>query len=71
MVSPIQVVPKKFGITVVKNNEGDLIPTRQTIGWRVYTDYGKLNSETRKDHFPLLFIDQIFKKLAGQSFIAF
>jgi len=27
-VSLIQVVPKKSGITVVKNNEGELIPTR-------------------------------------------
>jgi len=31
-VSPVQVVPKKSGITVVKNNEGELIPTKQTIG---------------------------------------
>jgi len=58
-VSPVQVVPKKFGITVVKNNEGELIPTRQTTRWRVYIDYKKLNSITRKDHFPLPFIDQI------------
>ena len=27
-VNPIQVVPKKSGITMVKNNEGELIPTR-------------------------------------------
>jgi len=31
-VNPVKVVPKKSGITVVKNNEGDLIPTRQTTG---------------------------------------
>ena len=31
-VSPTQVVPKKSGITMVKNDEGELIPTRLTIG---------------------------------------
>jgi len=30
LVNPVQVVPKKSGITVVKNNDDDLIPTRQT-----------------------------------------
>ncbi|XP_059593742.1 uncharacterized protein LOC132254043 [Vitis vinifera] len=34
-VSPTQVVPKKSGITVMKNDEGELIPTRLTTGWRV------------------------------------
>jgi len=56
-VSPVQVVPKKSGITVIKNTEGELIPIRQTTGWRVCIDYRKLNSVTRKDHFPLPFID--------------
>ena len=26
-VSPVQVVPKKFGITVVKNEDDQLVPT--------------------------------------------
>ena len=34
-------------------------------------DYRKLNSTTRKDHFPLPFIDHILEKLAGQSFYCF
>jgi len=63
-VSPVQVVPKKSSITVIKNNEGELIPTRQTIGWRVCIDYRKLNSITRNDHFSLPFIDQILEKFA-------
>jgi len=47
-VSPVQVVPKKSGITVVKNEENKLVPTRMTTGWRVCIDYRRLNKETRK-----------------------
>ena len=70
-VSPIQVVPKKSGITVVENSVGELIPQRTTTGWRVCIDYRKLNSSTRKDHFPLPFIDQILEHLVGQSYYCF
>ena len=48
-----------------------MIPTRATTGWRVCVDYRKLNAVTRKDHFPLPFIDQILERLAGQSFFYF
>ena len=58
-VSPTQVVPKKSGVTVVKNENNELIPTRTVTGWRVCIDYRKLNLVTRKDHFPLPFLDQI------------
>ena len=54
-VSLVQVVPKKEGITVIKNDNNELIPTRTTIGWRVCMDYRKLNHTTRKDHFLLPF----------------
>ena len=60
-VSPAQVIPKKFGITVVKNEEGELLPTRATTSWRAYIDYRKLNNITRKDHFLLSFIEQILE----------
>ncbi|KAM2163257.1 hypothetical protein ACFX1Q_040963 [Malus domestica] len=60
-VSPVQVVPKKFGVTVVKNDENELVPTRIQTGWRVCMDYRKLNATTRKDHFPLPFIDQMLE----------
>ncbi|GJR35239.1 reverse transcriptase domain-containing protein [Tanacetum coccineum] len=35
-VSPIHCVPKKGEITVVANEENELIPTRLITGWRVY-----------------------------------
>ncbi|KAM1903840.1 hypothetical protein ACFX13_041302 [Malus domestica] len=70
-VSPVQVVPKKSGVTVVKNAEDELVPTRIQTGWRVCIDYRELNNTTRKDHFPLPFIDQMLERLAGHSFYCF
>ena len=56
-VSPTQVVPKKSGITLVQNEKGKEIATRLTLGWMVCIDFKKLNAVTRKNHFPLPFID--------------
>ncbi|CAN6691732.1 unnamed protein product [Malus baccata var. baccata] len=42
-VSPVQVVPKKSGVDVVKNEDNELVPTRIQTGWRVCIDYRKLN----------------------------
>ncbi|CAN6573190.1 unnamed protein product [Malus baccata var. baccata] len=70
-VSPVQVVPNKSGVTVVKNDENELVPTRIQTGWRVCIDYRKLNATTRKDHFPLPFIDQMLERLAGRAFYCF
>ncbi|CAN6560270.1 unnamed protein product [Malus baccata var. baccata] len=70
-VSPVQCVPKKSGVTVVANAENELVPQRIQTGWRVCIDYRKLNTTTRKDHFPLPFIDQMLKRLAGYAFYCF
>nr|GEX85691.1 DNA-directed DNA polymerase [Tanacetum cinerariifolium] len=58
-VSPIYCVPKKGSITIVTNENDELVPTRFFTGWRVCIDYRKLNEATAKDHFPLSFMDQI------------
>ncbi|KAL0309863.1 UNVERIFIED_CONTAM: Retrovirus-related Pol polyprotein from transposon opus [Sesamum radiatum] len=70
-VSPVQCVPKKGGMTVVTNEQNELIPTRTVTGWRVCIDYRALNDATRKDHFPLPFIDQMVEKLAGHAYYCF
>ena len=56
---------------MIENKEGELLSTHTTTGWRVCIDYRKLNAITRKNHFPLLFIDQILQWLAGQGFFCF
>nr|GEZ67513.1 hypothetical protein [Tanacetum cinerariifolium] len=70
-VSPVHCVPKKGGFTVVENEENELIPTRLVTGWRVCIDYRKLNEATRKDQFPLPFMDQMLERLAGNEFYCF
>nr|GFB91461.1 reverse transcriptase domain-containing protein [Tanacetum cinerariifolium] len=70
-VSPVHCVPKKGSFTVVKNEENKLIPTRLVTGWRVCIDYQKLNEATRKDHFPLPFMDQMLERLAGNEYYCF
>ncbi|CAA6675776.1 unnamed protein product [Spirodela intermedia] len=55
----------------VKNKQGEELQTRLTIGWRVCIDYKKLNLATKKDHYPLPFINQILEKLARQEYFCF
>jgi hypothetical protein len=67
-VSPVQVVPKKDGLTVIRIEKNELIPQRTVTGWRMCIDYRKLNKATQKDHFPLPFIDEMLERLANHSF---
>jgi hypothetical protein len=70
-VSPVHCVRKKGRITVVKNEKDELIPQRIMTGWRMCIKYRKLNKATRKDHFPLPFIDEMLERLAKHSYFCF
>ncbi|GJY30929.1 reverse transcriptase domain-containing protein [Tanacetum coccineum] len=55
-VSPVHCVPKKGGMTVVTNEENELVPTRLVTGWRVYKmlkrcEDTKLALNWEKSHF--------------------
>ena len=65
------MVPKKSGVTVIHNEKNELIPTRTITGWRMCINYRKLNQATRKDHFPLPFMDQMLERLAGKTYYFF
>ncbi|XP_070057896.1 uncharacterized protein [Nicotiana tomentosiformis] len=58
-------------MTVVQNENNELISTRTVTGWRICMDYRKLNAATRKDYFPLTFINQMLERLAGRSHFFF
>ncbi|CAL1382712.1 unnamed protein product [Linum trigynum] len=58
-------------MTVVLNEKNELILMRTVTGYRVCIDYRRLNDATRKDHFPLPFIDQMLERLAGHEFYFF
>nr|GFA32421.1 reverse transcriptase domain-containing protein [Tanacetum cinerariifolium] len=59
------------GFTVVENEDNELILTHLVTGWRICIDYRKLNEATRKDHFPLPFMDQMLERLAGNQYYCF
>ena len=62
-VSPVYVVPKKSGFTVIINEKNELIPKRTVTRWRVCIDYIKLNTAIRNDHYPRPFIAQMLDML--------
>ena len=64
-------MPKKYGVTTVRNEKGEEVPTRLTTGWRVFIDYRGLNEVTRKYHFPLPFMDQLLEIISGHPFYCF
>jgi len=57
--------PKKGGMMVVTYEKNELISTRIVTRWRICMDYRKLNDSTRKDHYPVPFLDQMLDRLAG------
>ena len=53
----------------IENNT--LLPSRTVTGWRICIDYQKLNKATRKDYFPLPFLDQMLNRLARNEYYCF
>ena len=70
-VSPIHVVPKKTEMTTVKNDKGEMVPMRVQNGWGMCIDFYKLNEVTKKDHFPIPFLDQMVERLAEKPLFCF
>ncbi|KAK1649120.1 hypothetical protein QYE76_066925 [Lolium multiflorum] len=70
-VSPVHCVPKKGGITVVPNDNDELIPQRVVVGYRMCIDFRKVNKVTKKDHYPLPFIDQMLERLSKNTHFCF
>nr|GEU42505.1 DNA-directed DNA polymerase [Tanacetum cinerariifolium] len=56
---------------LITNKENELILTRLVTGWRVCIDYRKLNEATRKEYFPLPFMDQMLERLVGNEYYCF
>ena len=71
MVSHVHCVPKKGGITVVPNDKNELIPQIIFTGYRMVIGFRKLNKATRKDHYPLPFIDQMLERLCKRTHFCF
>jgi hypothetical protein len=67
-VSLVQVVPKTGGITIIRIEKNELIPQWTVTSWRMCVDYRRLKKASRKDHFPLPFIDEMLERLANHSF---
>nr|GEW92565.1 reverse transcriptase domain-containing protein [Tanacetum cinerariifolium] len=65
------VIKQVGGFTIVENEKNELILTRLVTRWHACIDFRKLNEATRKDHFPLPFMDQMLERLAEISTIVF
>jgi hypothetical protein len=70
-VSHVHCVPKKGGMTVVPNENNELIPQRVVVGYRMCIDYRKVNKVTKKDHYPLPFIDQMLERFSKKTRFCF
>ncbi|GJW28487.1 reverse transcriptase domain-containing protein [Tanacetum coccineum] len=70
-LTPTQIILELADRSTTSPSDNELIPTRLVMGWRVCIDYRKLNDATRKDHFPLPFMDQMLERLTGNEYYCF
>ena len=71
MGNPVQVVPKNGGSIVIQTESNALLPSQTVTRWRICIEYLKLNKATRKDHFPLPFLDQMLDRLVGHEYYCY
>nr|GEX38055.1 DNA-directed DNA polymerase [Tanacetum cinerariifolium] len=79
-VSPVHCVPKKGGMTVVENEDNELIPTRCSLGARkdqtfsasalCEQDYDGCSSTLHYDRKELLAVVYAFKKFRAENLVA-
>ena len=62
---------RKEVLLVVPNDKNELIPQRIVTGYRMVIDFRKLNKATRKDHYPLPFVNQILERLSKHTHFCF
>ena len=70
-VSPAHCIPKQGSLTVIQNDEDELIPVRTVTGYKMCIDFRKINKDTFKDHKPLPFMEQILERLSNNSYFCF
>jgi hypothetical protein len=70
-VCHLHCIPKKGGITIVLNKNNELIPQRIVVGYRKCINFRKVNKVTKKDHYPLPFIDQMLERLSKKTHFCF
>ena len=58
-------------ITVVPNDKNELIPQRIVTGYGMVIGFRKVIEATRKDHYPLPFIDQTLERLSKHTHFCF
>jgi hypothetical protein len=54
-----------------ENEKNELLPQRTVTRWQMCIDYRKLNKVTKKDNFPLMFIDEMLESLSNHTYFCF
>ena len=53
------------------NENNELIPQRVVVGHRMCIDFRMVNKVTKKDHYPLPFIDPMLERLSKKTHFCF